>query len=58
MGAQKKEFEKTIPVFEKQKFQKDLDLFVMLKEKSGRVISSSTVCKSKLDSIQPQSSKI
>ncbi len=56
MGINKKEYEKTIPVFEKQKFQKDLDLYVMLKEKSNPSFSS-TVCKSKSGSIQPQSSK-
>ena len=37
MGINKREYEKTIPVFEKQKFQKDLDLYVMLKEKSSNV---------------------
>lgn len=60
MGINKKEYEKTIPVFERQKFQKELDLYVMFKEKSSNVdyrnggydtktnrSSSSTVCKSK-----------
>jgi len=59
MGINKREYEKTIPVFEKQKFQKDLDLYVMLKEKSSNVdyrnggydkksnLSSSTASKSK-----------
>lgn len=56
MGINKKEYERTIPVFERQKFQKELDLYVMLKEKTNRS-SSSTVCKSKSGSIQPQSSK-
>lgn len=56
MGINKKEYEKTIPVFEKQKFQKDLDLYVMLKEKSNPSFSS-TASKSKSGSIQPQSSK-
>jgi len=55
MGINKREYEKTIPVFERQKFQKELDLYVMLKEKTNP--SSSTVCKSKSGSIQPQSSK-
>jgi hypothetical protein len=57
MGINKREYEKTIPVFEKQKFQKELDLYVMLKEKTNRS-SCSIACKSKSDSIQPQSSKI
>ena len=69
MGINKKEYEKTIPVFERQKFQKELDLYVMLKEKSSNVDyrnggydkksnpSSSIACKSKSGSIQPQSSK-
>jgi hypothetical protein len=38
MGINKREYEKTIPVFEKQKFQKDLDLYVMLKEKSTKTL--------------------
>jgi len=55
MGINKREYEKTIPVFEKQKFQKDLDLYVMLKEKSNP--SSLTASKSKSSSIQQPSSK-
>jgi hypothetical protein len=34
MGQQKKNYEKTIPVFEKQKFAKDLDFYLYTKEKS------------------------
>jgi hypothetical protein len=34
MGQQKKNYEKTIPVLEKQKFAKDLDFYLYTKEKS------------------------
>jgi len=34
MGKQKENYEKTVPVFEKQKFAKDLDFFLYAKEKS------------------------
>jgi len=69
MGINKREYEKTIPVFEKQKFQKELDLHIMLKEKSSNVDyrnggydkksnpSSSTASKSKSSSILQPSSK-
>jgi len=38
MGANKKEYEKSLPDLQKQKFQKELDLYVMLKEKSSKVL--------------------
>lgn len=34
MGASKKEYEKTIPVFQKQAFQRELDFFLLTKEKT------------------------
>lgn len=34
MGASKKEWEKTIPVFQKQQFQKELEFHLLVKEKT------------------------
>ena len=34
MGQQKREWEKTIPVYEKQTFQRELDFYLLTKEKS------------------------
>jgi hypothetical protein len=34
MGQQKRNYEKTIPVRQKQSFQKDLDFYLFTKEKS------------------------
>lgn len=34
MGQQKREWEKTIPVYEKQTFQRELDFYLFTKEKS------------------------
>jgi hypothetical protein len=34
MGKQKENYEKTVPVLEKQKFAKDLDFYLYTKEKS------------------------
>jgi hypothetical protein len=71
MGINKKEYEKTIPVLQVKQFERELNTFMMFKEKSSNVdyrnggydtktnrSSSLTVCKSKSDSMQPQSSKI
>jgi hypothetical protein len=40
MGQQKKNYEKTIPVLEKQKFAKDLDFYLLSKEKSQTIQNS------------------
>ena len=71
MGINKREYEKTIPVLQVKQFERELNTFMMFKEKSSNVdyrnggydtktnrSSSSIACKSKSDSIQPQSSKI
>jgi hypothetical protein len=71
MGINKREYEKTLPVLQVKQFERELNTFMMFKEKSSNVdyrnggydtktnrSSSSTACKSKSDSIQPQSSKI
>jgi len=40
MGQQKENYEKTIPVLQKQKFAKDLDFYLLTKEKSQTIQNS------------------
>jgi hypothetical protein len=37
MGVSKKEFEKTVPVFQKQQFQRELDFYLLAKEKQQKI---------------------
>ena len=40
MGQSKKQWEKTIPIFERQAFQRELDFHLLVKEKSQSVQQS------------------